>query len=382
MQIGTGFMASKTLLSAVELGVFSTLANGPADLPTLQQKLGLHPRSARDFLDALVALNLLERKNGVYSNTVEADLFLDKAKPSYVGGLLEMANARLYRFWGSLTDALRSGELQNEGKGGDDFFAAMYATPARLRDFLRAMSGLSVGPALAIAEKFDWKSHATFMDLGTAQGELPVIVAQAHPHLRGIGFDLPLVRPVFEDFVAGHKLSDRVVFKGGDFFVDTLPKTDVIVMGHILHDWDLGQKKALLGKAFEALPKGGAVIAYDPIIDDDRRTNTFSFLSSLNMLIETRAVSNIRAQIVRPGCARPAFRQPASSIWSARTPWQSGSNRPRQPTHITRTEVHDANAPSGARSNFYADPSFRRAKRASNPFTYSGDDSPLENRMR
>ena len=157
MQIGTGFMASKTLLSAVELGVFSTLANGPADLPTLQQKLGLHPRSARYFLDALVALNLLERKNGVYSNTVEADLFLDKAKPSYVGGLLEMANARLYRFWGSLTDALRSGELQNEGKGGDDFFAAMYATPARLRDFLRAMSGLSVGPALAIAEKFDWK---------------------------------------------------------------------------------------------------------------------------------------------------------------------------------------------------------------------------------
>jgi hypothetical protein len=172
MQIGTGFMASKTLLSAVELGVFSTLANGPANLPTLRKKLGLHQRSARDFLDALVALNLLERENGVYSNTVETDLFLDKAKPSYVGGLLEMANARLYRFWGSLTDALRSGEPQNEGKGGDDFFAAMYATPARLRDFLRAMSGLSVGPALAIAEKFDWKSHATFMDLGTAQGEL------------------------------------------------------------------------------------------------------------------------------------------------------------------------------------------------------------------
>ena len=152
------FMGSKTLLSAVELGVFSTLANGAADLPALQQKLGLHQRSARDFLDTLVALNLLERTNGVYSNTVETDLFLDKAKPSYVGGLLEMANARLYRFWGSLTDALRSGELQNEGKGGDDFFAAIYATPARLRDFLRAMSGPSVGPALAIAESSTGKA--------------------------------------------------------------------------------------------------------------------------------------------------------------------------------------------------------------------------------
>ena len=289
LQIGTGFMASKTLLSAIEVGVFNTLAKGPADLATLQQKLGLHPRSARDFLDALVSLKLLERNNHVYSNTVETDLFLDKAKASYVGGLLEMANARLYRFWGSLTEALKTGELQNEGKGGgDNFFAAMYATPDKLRDFLRAMSGLSVGPALAIAEKFDWKRYATFMDLGTAQGELPVIVAEAHPHLTGIGFDLPLVRPVFEDFVAGHGLSDKLAFKGGDFFADDLPKTDVIVMGHILHDWDLAQKKALLRKAFDALPEGGAVIAYDPILDDDRRENTFGLLASLNMLIETR----------------------------------------------------------------------------------------------
>ena len=288
MQIGAGFMASKTLLSAVEIGVFDALANGPADLPTLQQKLGLHPRSARDFLDALVALNLLQRRNGVYSNTAETDLFLDKAKPSYMGGLLEMANARLYGFWGSLTEALRTGERQNEAKGGgDDGFAALYETPDKLRNFLRAMSGLSVGPALAIAQKFDWKGYATFMDLGTAQGELPVIVARAHPHLSGIGFDLPVVRAVFEDFVAGHGLSDRIAFKGGDFFTDSLPKTGVIVMGHILHGWDLAQKRALLGKAFEALPRGGAVIAYDPILDDDRRENARGLLNSLNMLIET-----------------------------------------------------------------------------------------------
>ena len=263
LQIGTGFMASKTLLSAIELGVFNTLAKGPADLATLQQKLGLHPRSARDFLDAFVSLKLLERNNGVYSNTVETDLFLDKAKPSYVGGLLEMANARLYRFWGSLTEALRTGERQNEAKGGGEGIEALYATPEKMRDFLRAMSGLSLGPARAIAQKFDWKRYATFMDLGTAQGELPVILAQAHPHLSGIGFDLPQVRPVFEDFVAGHGLSDRIAFTGGDFFVDALPKAEVIVMGHILHNWDLAQKKALIGKASDALPKGGALIAYD-----------------------------------------------------------------------------------------------------------------------
>jgi hypothetical protein len=288
MQIGMGFWASKTLLSAVELGVFSTLADAPADLSTLQGKLGLHPRSARDFLDGLVALNLLERENGIYRNTAETDLFLDRAKPSYIGGILEMANARLYRFWGSLTEALRTGELQNEGKGGgEDIFAALYADPQKLRGFLAAMSGVSAGAAHAIAAGFPWKDYKSFMDLGSAQGMVPATLASAHPHLTGIGFDLPPVKPIFEEFIARRGVADRVRFQGGSFFEDPLPKVDVIVMGHILHDWDLAQKKMLLGKVFDALPKGGAVIVYDAIIDDDRRKNVFGLMMSLNMLIET-----------------------------------------------------------------------------------------------
>jgi hypothetical protein len=287
MQVGMGFWPSKTLLSAVELGVFSTLADAPADLPTLQSKLALHQRSARDFLDTLVALKLLERENGVYRNTADTDLFLDRAKPSYIGGVLEMANARLYGFWGSLTEALRTGELQNEGKGGGDFFAALYAEPDRLRGFLTAMSAISAGAAHAIAAKFPWRDYKTFMDLGSAQGMVPATLAHAHPHLTGIGFDLPPVKPVFEEFIAHRAVADRVRFHGGSFFEDALPKADVIVMGHILHDWDLVQKKVLLGKVFDALPKGGAVIVYDAIIDDDRRENAFGLLMSLNMLIET-----------------------------------------------------------------------------------------------
>ena len=287
MQVGMGFWASKTLLSAVELGVFSTLADAPADLATLQKKLALHPRSARDFLDALVALKLLERQNGIYRNTAETDLYLDRAKPSYIGGILEMANARLYRFWGSLTEALRSGELQNEGKGGESFFAALYADPTRLRGFLSAMSAISAGAAQAIAGKFPWRDYKTFMDLGSAQGMVPATLADAHPHLTGIGFDLPVVKPVFEEFIAQRGVQDRVTFHGGNFFEDPLPQADVIVMGHILHDWDLAEKKALLRKTFDALPKGGAVIVYEAIIDDDRRENAFGLLMSLNMLIET-----------------------------------------------------------------------------------------------
>jgi hypothetical protein len=248
----------------------------------------LHPHSARDFLDALVALGMLGRDGDRYANTPEADLFLDRAKPSYIGGVLEMANARLYRFWGSLTEALRTEHPQNEAKGGEeDFFAAIYADPARLEGFLKAMTGLSLGAAMAIANKFPWERYETFVDVGTAQGGLPVQVALAHEHLSGGGFDLPAVGPIFEEYVDSHGLGERLRFYPGDFFEDPLPRTEVLVMGHILHDWNLEEKKTLLGKAYEALPEDGALIVFEAIIDDNRRENAFGLLMSLNMLIET-----------------------------------------------------------------------------------------------
>ena len=162
LQVGLGFWASKTLLSAIEMEVFTELARHPEDGEALRERLGLHERSARDFFDALVALGFLERRDGVYSNTPATELFLDKRKPSYVGGILEMANHRLYRFWGGLTEGLRTGRLQNEAKTGDlPFFEALYADPARLREFLAAMTGLSHGANLAIAARFPWADHAT-----------------------------------------------------------------------------------------------------------------------------------------------------------------------------------------------------------------------------
>jgi hypothetical protein len=286
--LGLGFWGSKTLLSAVEIGLFTELTKGPLDAKTLADRLMLHPRSARDFLDALVALNMLERDGDRYANTTETDLFLDRAKPSYVGGLLEMANARLYRFWGSLTEALRTGQLQNEAKGGgEDFFGAIYADPVRLEGFLKAMTGISLGAAVAIANKFPWDRYQTFVDIGAAQGGLTVQVALAHEHLSGGGFDLPPVGPIFEEYVDSHGLGDRLRFYPGDFFEHPLPKANVIVMGHILHDWNLQEKKMLLAKAYDALPEDGALIVYEAIIDDERRENAFGLLMSLNMLIET-----------------------------------------------------------------------------------------------
>jgi hypothetical protein len=289
MRLGTAFWASKTLLSAIELGLFSELASaGPQSADSLRERLGLHPRSALDFFDALVALGMLERDNGTYRNTTESEIFLDRAKPSYVGGLLEMLNARLFGFWNNLTEGLRTGEPQNEAKVGEDLFEELYREPERLRGFVKAMTGISTGAGMALAASFPWDRYETVIDVGCAEGAVPVQVALAHEHMSGGGFDLPAVEPHFNEYVEGFGLAGRLRFHPGDFFEENLPEADVLVMGHILHDWNIDQKRQLLEKAYEALPDGGALIVYEALIDDDRRENAFGLLMSLNMLIETR----------------------------------------------------------------------------------------------
>jgi hypothetical protein len=277
MQLGLGFWGSKALLSAVELGVFTELAKGPQDCESLRIRLDLHPRGARDFFDALVSLGMLQRNKDRYANTSEGDLFLDRRKSSYVGGILEMCNARLYGFWSNLTTGLKTGEPQNEARLGEDIFGTIYGEPARLKQFLSAMTGISMGVAKALAVQFPW---ANYNDVGGAQGCVPVQIALAHSHLTGGNFDLPVVGPIFEEYVQSFGLGQRLSFYPGDFFQDSLPSTDVIVMGHVLHDWDLDEKRQLIAKAHAALPKNGVLIVYEAIIDDQRLQNTFGLLMS------------------------------------------------------------------------------------------------------
>jgi O-methyltransferase domain len=149
------------------------------------------------------------------------------------------------------------------------------------------MTGVSHGANLAIARKFSWNKYRTAVDVGAAQGDLITQVALANPHIEGMGFDLPQVGPIFEGYIEANRLSGRVKFKPGSFLEESLPKAEVVMMGHVLHDWGLETKRMLVRKAYEALPEGGAYIVYESIIDDDRSVNSFGLLMSLNMLIET-----------------------------------------------------------------------------------------------
>lgn len=291
IQIGMGFWPARTLQTAAKLGLFTLLGEGGKTGEEIREALGLAPRAIPDFTDALVALKFLEREgNGpeaVYTNTPEAALFLDKASPAYVGGFLEMAHDRLYTFWGDLDEGLRSGEAQNEAKRGmASVFETVYSDPEGLAQFLAAMSGISTGNFMALGEKFDFSSYQTLCDVGGAEGMLSMMVAQANPHLKCITADLPPVEPIAQAKIAEAGLSDRVSTAAIDFFEDDFPKADVITMGMVLHDWDLPTKRMLIGKAYDALPPGGALIAVEQLIDDARRENVFGLMMSLNMLIE------------------------------------------------------------------------------------------------
>jgi SAM-dependent methyltransferase len=245
----------------------------------------LHDRGARDFLDALFALGLLDRDaQGRYRNAPDCDQYLDRRKPSYLGDLLAHLNARHYHNWNSLTQALRSGAPRNNGVGD---YKALHDGDPMQTVFLNGMTAGSLMAAQALAVTFPWDGVRTVIDVGCAQGGAVVEIARAHPHLTGGGFDLPSVEPVFTRYVQDNGLSDRLRFYAGDFFTDAVPSADVLVMGRILHNWNLQTKAMLLEKAHYVLPPGGVLIVYDPVIDDDRRTNAHALLSSLNMLIET-----------------------------------------------------------------------------------------------
>ena len=292
LQVGTGFMATKTLLTAVNMELFTILAKRELSGKEIQSRLGLHTRNLYDFLDSLVALGFLKRtglkETSIYKNAEDSNLFLDKNKQTYMGGILEMCNNRLYPFWNDLEDGLKTGLPQNETKnGGKPVFEAVYADPKKLREFVGAMGGVQMGNFIAFSKQFDFSNYKTLCDVGGAGGFLAAHVTLNNQHMQCTSFDLPPVEPIAKENLRNMGLSEKVTVTSGDFFTDDFPKADVITMGNILHDWGKEDKKMLIKKAYDALPKGGALVIIENIIDDNRSENAFGLLMSLNMLIET-----------------------------------------------------------------------------------------------
>ncbi|MGI5171063.1 methyltransferase [Spirillospora sp. CA-253888] len=321
--------AAKVLHSAVTLGVFGALAQGAADADQAAERIGLHPRMAADFLDALAGLGLLERSDGRYRNAPVAQEYLVPGTPAYLGGFIELTNETLYGTWEKLTDALRTGEPQrlDPDKGG--FVGRRHEDPEKMKRFLTGLDAYSDRLGEEIARRGEWSRHRSFVDLGGARGNLAAVLVRAHPHLEATCFDLERTRPLFTEHVTGLGLADRISFAGGDFFTDPLPEADVVVLGRILHGFETERRRALLRRVFDAVRPGGTVLIYDRMLDDDR-SDPRRLLSSLHMRLVSPAGSEYRAADCLTWLAEAGFADAAAEPMAGAQTLVVAHRRPRR----------------------------------------------------
>ncbi|MFD9893911.1 methyltransferase [Amycolatopsis sp. NPDC059027] len=285
IELGTAFWGAKALLSAVEIGLFTELGNGQRTAEYLQEKLDLHPRGARDLLDSLVALGMLEREDGQYRNTDATGYFLDENKETYLGGWMRRASTDLFGAWTGLTESLRTGKPADWGNA--EVFEHIYEEMEGRRSFLAAMDAWTTHIARELAAGLDWSGYREFVDVGGARGNLSAGLVKAQKHLSGTVFDRPEIEPLFDEHMRRHGTAERVGFVVGDFFTDDLPESDVLILGHILHDWNPDERRRLVAQCHRALRPGGILVTYDRMLDDERRRNATGLLGCLNLLVVT-----------------------------------------------------------------------------------------------
>jgi SAM-dependent methyltransferase len=287
IEVGFSFWKSQILFAALQLDVFTVLDDAVLTPDDLARRAGLEGRGSREFIEALVALGLLERIDGRVRSSATAAGCLNRRSPTYIGGLFEFSAERLYPVWQQLGVALQSGRPQNEAHFADDYYANLCADRERHARFLSGMDGLSGRAASVLAAVFPWQRYRSFADIGGGRGTLAATIAAAHPHLTGINLDLPAVEPFFHELARERQLQDRLTFVGADFFRDPLPPVDVAVMGHVFHNWNVDEKRELARRVRRSLSDDGALIVYEWFLDREQSASLPGMLMSLNMLLVT-----------------------------------------------------------------------------------------------
>ena len=283
LQMAADFYRWRTVLFAIELDLFTVLGAAPATENEVRERFGLDERGTGHFLDALVAVDLLTRTGDRYTTTALSAEFMDSGKASYLGRFLNLADDR----WARVGDGLRTGEPQNGTRNVSSMFTEQHRDLAAWRAYYGGMDALNGPSGVALAHAFDWSSVKRVTDIGGARGNLSANLVKEHPHLQATVFDLPPVREVFTEHITELGLTDQVKFRGGDFFNDPLPESDVVVFGHVLHDWGVPERKVLARKAFEAVAPGGYALVYDTMINSDRPDNANPLVVSINMMLCT-----------------------------------------------------------------------------------------------
>jgi acetylserotonin N-methyltransferase len=320
MDLLEAFRRSKVMFAAVALGVFDRLASGPAPLAELAGDLHAHPDALERLLDACVGLHLLRREGPAYANTPTAAAYLCGNSPRRITGYINYSNMVLWKLWANLEDAVRQGThrwQQTFGLEGP-IFSHFFRTEEDKREFLLGMHGYGQISSPQVVAAFDLGRFRRLVDLGGATGHLAVAACRRYPELRAVVFDLPAVVPVAEEQIQVTGLADRIEVVAGDFFTDPLPEADLFALGRILHDWAEEKIHTLLRKICDQLPRGGALLVAEKLLNDDKQGPGWAQLQSLNMLVCTegkeRTVAEYTTLLRAAGFSRVEGRQTPSPL--------------------------------------------------------------------
>ncbi len=294
------FRRSKTMFAAVELGVFDALEAGPKSLGELAGAIGASTDGLERLVDACVGLRLLDWADGRYANAPAAATYLTKSSPRRLTGYIRYSNDAMWKLWANLEDAVREGTHRWKQTYGWDgpIFSHFFRTEEAKREFLMGMHGFGLISSPHVVAAFDLGRFERLVDLGGATGHLVIAACERYQDLRGVIFDLPDALPLASEIVAASSVADRIEIVGGDFFVDSLPEGDLYSLGRILHDWTEEKCVALLGRIYERLPAGGAVLIAEKLLLDDKSGPRWAQMQSLNMLTCTEGKERTLSEYV------------------------------------------------------------------------------------
>jgi ubiquinone/menaquinone biosynthesis C-methylase UbiE len=264
--MGLSFMHAGTLLAALELGLFDALSEGPQPLAEVARRMGLAEDRADKLVTACAALDLVSRKGAMISNVEETDRFLVRHKPTYFGDYLLHFAKGSYPMWGKVAERLKSVSSQGRGRYYDTA-----ADPKEARALTEAGFTGSQGTARMLARRFDFSPYRHLLDIGGGSGVYSIEACKRYPELRATVLDFPAVCEVTREFVHAASLDDRIKAIGGDFTTDPFPVgADVALLCGNIHAYDSATAERVVKKAYDILPRGGAMIICDYMLNDDR----------------------------------------------------------------------------------------------------------------
>lgn len=286
-EIANGYCVSQAFFTACELGVFEELSRTPASPEDLAGRIKIHPVGCRRLLEVLRHLGLVELKDSLYRNSSLGQHCTSRA-PVNLAAMLGMRDP-FYHMFEFLPDALREYGprwQQALGASSNEIFSALYADPARLRQFARMMNAFSIPQGQDLAERFDFTRHHCVMDVAGGPGGLAVQVGVRHRHLRGIIMDMQPVCEVAREHIATCGLQDRFTTAAADLFAGPYPSgADVLILGHILHDWSDENCRKILRNCYQALPPAGVLLVSEKVLNEDHSGPLHALTKDLVMLV-------------------------------------------------------------------------------------------------